>query len=113
ERADVIHHPLPAHARGAGVPQVVTLHDLAFERLPESFDRRFRAYAHRAHRRAALAADVVLCVSETTAADARKLWGVAPDRIVVAPLGPGQALPAPSGEPTHSERTHFLYVGDA
>jgi glycosyltransferase involved in cell wall biosynthesis len=108
ERADVIHHPLPAHVRGAGVPQVVTLHDLAFERLPECFfDRRFRAYAHWAHRRAALAADAVVCVSETTAADARELWGLEPGHVVMAPLGPGQALPR-----TSAERTHFLYVGD-
>jgi glycosyltransferase involved in cell wall biosynthesis len=107
-RADVIHHPLPAHARGPGVPQVVTLHDLAFERLPDCFDRRFRAYADRAHRRATLAADAVVCVSETTAADARELWGLGADRAVVAPLGPGQALSR-----TSAERTHFLYVGDA
>jgi glycosyltransferase involved in cell wall biosynthesis len=107
-RADVIHHPLPAHARGAGVPQVVTVMDLAYERLPGCFDRRFRAYAHRAHRRAALAADAVVCISETTAADARELWGLGADRVVVAQLGPGQALPQAS-----SERTHFLYVGDA
>jgi glycosyltransferase involved in cell wall biosynthesis len=107
-RADVIHHPLPAHARGAGVPQVVTVMDLAYERLPERFDRRFRAYAHRAHRRAAIAADAVVCISETTAADARELWGLGADRVVVAQLGAGQALPQAT-----SERTHFLYVGDA
>src|SRR5436305_977522 len=55
EHADLIHHPLPARAPRAGVPQVVTLTDLAYERLPECFDRRFRAYAHQAYRRAALA----------------------------------------------------------
>lgn len=29
-RADLIHHPLPALARGAGRAQVITVHDLAF-----------------------------------------------------------------------------------
>ena len=120
--AHVIHHPLPAIAppRGLrdipqGARQVVTVHDLAFERLPECFDRGFRTYAHFSHRAAARAADAVVCVSETTAADVRALWGVPDDRIVVARHGPGQdlALPAPSAAPHAPEQpTHFLYVGD-
>lgn len=108
--AELIHHPLPARSPGSGVPQVVTVVDLAFERLPERFDRWFRRYAHVAHRRAALAARVVICISETTAGDARELWQVPAERIVVAPLGPGQELgssPSPRPEPAH-----FLYVGD-
>ncbi|HEX5909870.1 MAG TPA: glycosyltransferase, partial [Thermoleophilaceae bacterium] len=28
--ADVVHHPLPAHSRRIAVPQVVTVHDVAF-----------------------------------------------------------------------------------
>jgi glycosyltransferase involved in cell wall biosynthesis len=53
----------------------------------------------------------LICVSETTAEDVRELWGVDPDRIVVARHGPGQPL-------THTREKladpeHFLYVGDA
>jgi glycosyltransferase involved in cell wall biosynthesis len=107
-RADVIHHPLPAHAVLTRTPQVITVHDLAFERLPDHFDPRFRAFARFAHRRAARSADVVVCVSETTASEARELWGISPGRIVVAPHGPGQRLPP---VPLRA-RTHFLYVGD-
>lgn len=107
--ADVVHHPLPAYARLSPVPQVITVHDLAFERLPDLFDRGFRSYAHHAHRAAARAAAAVICVSGTTAADVRELWGVAPQRIVVAPHGPGQLLERPPNEPP---REHFLYVGD-
>jgi alpha-1,3-rhamnosyl/mannosyltransferase len=51
----------------------------------------------------------VICVSEATAADARELWGVAADRIVVAHHGPGQQLPH---RPPAAEPTHLLYVGD-
>jgi alpha-1,3-rhamnosyl/mannosyltransferase len=51
----------------------------------------------------------VICVSETTAADVRSLWGVRPERIVVARHGPGQELPLVSRA---SEVKHFLYVGD-
>lgn len=105
-RADVIHHALPASAPGA-LPQVVTVHDLAFERLPAAFDPRFRAFARRAHRRAAHRAGAVVCPSRTTATDLAALWGVPRERIVVAPHGPGQEPPA------HRAGEHFLYVGDA
>jgi glycosyltransferase involved in cell wall biosynthesis len=105
--ADVIHHPLPARGRIAAPAQVVTVHDLSFERLPEDFDPRFRVYAHHAHRSAALAAGAVICPSRTTAAEVGALWGVPEKRIVIARHGPGQE---PSAPPTAPE--HFLYVGD-
>jgi glycosyltransferase involved in cell wall biosynthesis len=104
---DVLHHPLPALAARAACPQVVTLHDLAFERLPEHFSPAFRRWASRAHRRAARGADAVVCVSQTTRQDARARWGVDDARIVVAPHGPGQEL-----EVRRSGAEHFLYVGD-
>jgi glycosyltransferase involved in cell wall biosynthesis len=104
---DVIHHPLPAYGSRSPVPQVVTVLDLAYERLPECFDRGFRTYAGRTHRSAARAAPAVICISETTAADVVELWGIAPRRIVTARLGPGQGVAAAA-----TERTHLLYVGD-
>ena len=108
--ADLIHHPLPAMAPWAPVPQVITVLDLAFERLPDHFDRRYRIYAHHRHRAAARAARAVICISETTAADVSALWGVPAERVVVAPLGPGQMVRV-----NHSGQSpqHFLYVGDA
>lgn len=107
--ADVIHHPLPAVTRLPGRSAVVvTVHDLAFERMPGMFNARWRRYALLSHRAAARRADAVICVSATTASDVRHFWGIDPARIVVAPHGPGQPLVIPErGEPTH-----FLYVGD-
>lgn len=101
--ADVIHHPLPAWAP-TRTPQVVTVHDLAFEAVPACFNRRFRAYARRAHRFAAQRAAAVVTPSRATADDAHAFWGVS---ALVAPWGPGQAPPCDRGEPRH-----FLYVGD-
>ncbi|CAB4908627.1 unannotated protein [freshwater metagenome] len=93
-RVDVVHHPLPAVFRPrrstAGIAQVITVHDLAFELLPEAFDPRFARWASRTHRAAALRADAVVTVSRSTARDVRERWGVPVDRIVVAPHGPGQ-----------------------
>ena len=40
----------------------------------------------------------------------RELLGAPPERVVVAPHGPGQELPAARHE---GERRWFLYVGDA
>lgn len=121
--ADVVHHPLPAVFRPRratiGIAQVVTVHDIAFELLPEHFDPRFARWASRAHKAAALAAEAVVAVSRTTARDVRERWGVPADRIVVAPHGPGQwrardvrhgatarARAVPAGRP------YLLYVGD-
>jgi glycosyltransferase involved in cell wall biosynthesis len=107
--AVLVHHALPAAAAAPGMAaQVVTLHDLAFERLPQAFDPRFRAFARHVHRSAARRAAAVVCVSESTARDARALWAVPAERIVVAPHGPGQL------NGVASERAeHLLYVGDA
>lgn len=104
---DVIHHPLPAVAHTTNAAQVITVHDLAFERLPDRFARSYRTFAHFAHRHAARKADAVVCVSETTADDVREVWGV--QRVTVALHGPGQAFLAYTGS---RARRHFLYVGD-
>jgi glycosyltransferase involved in cell wall biosynthesis len=107
--AELIHHPLPARSPATRLPQVITVVDLAFERLPDCFDRSFRTYAHLAHRAAARAARAVICISETTASDVRELWAVPAERLIVASLGPGQQLAAVD----RPERPrHFLYVGD-
>ncbi len=104
--ADVLHHPLPAWSVRAPCPQVVTVHDLAFVRLPELFDRRYAAWAAWTHRRAARRADAVVCVSEATRRDLVELWGV--DGLV-AHHGPGQA---PAVPPPRTAARHYLYVGD-
>jgi glycosyltransferase involved in cell wall biosynthesis len=107
-RADVIHHPLPALAIKAPCPQVVTLHDLAFERLPEHFSAGFRRYASLTHRAAARGAQAVVAVSQTTRRDARARWGLDDAKIVVALHGPGQEPKLVAAV----RAEHFLYIGD-
>jgi glycosyltransferase involved in cell wall biosynthesis len=108
-RVDVVHHPLPAWMWRAPCSQAVTVHDLAFEHLPEGFGRIWRLLARRRHRAAARRAGVVICVSRAAAADAVGILGADPERVVVAPHGPGQALPSDGDGPAPR---HFLYVGD-
>src|SRR5205823_9394104 len=105
--ADVVHHPLPAWSP-LEVPQVVTVHDVAFASRPEDFDPLWRRLALRAHRRAVERAAAVVCVSEATARDAVAWLGPRPEQIGVAPHGPGQPLPQ---LPVRPEGV-FLYVGD-
>jgi glycosyltransferase involved in cell wall biosynthesis len=112
--ADLIHHPLPAFAHACALPQVITVHDLAFEILPERFDPAFRRVARLSHRAAARRAGAVVCVSRATARDVQERWGVEPQRIVVAPHGVGQDFGAsPPSDPGPREHNgYFLYVGD-
>jgi glycosyltransferase involved in cell wall biosynthesis len=118
--ADVIHHPLPALAHTASLPQAITVHDLAFEALPDKFDPAFRRIARLTHRAAALRAGAVICVSHTTARDVQTRWGVSSERILVAPHGPGQELghrpPSARHDPARGDPArrdgYFLYVGD-
>jgi glycosyltransferase involved in cell wall biosynthesis len=105
-RVDLIHHPLPTYVPPASVPQVLTVHDLAFLTLPRMFDRRFALWAGLAHRLAARRADLVICVSQATRAELRDHFRI---DAVVAHHGPGQAPPAP---PARLAARHFLYVGD-
>jgi glycosyltransferase involved in cell wall biosynthesis len=109
-RADVVHHPHPELSRGLAAAQVVTVHDVAFESRPEGYGRVWRRLAARRYERAVRRADAVVCVSESTAAEAVSLLGARRERFVVAHHGPGQSLPTVERrEPPE----HFLYVGDA
>ena len=108
--ADVVHHPLPVLSRTVAVPQVVTLHDVAFAAHPEGYGRAWRSLAARQYRRAVRRAAAVICVSESTAGEAVDVLGADRERIVVAYHGPGQSLPKVQ---RRDQPAHFLYVGDA
>ena len=106
-KADVLHHPLPAWSP-TKVPQVVTVHDVAFARHPDDFDPMWRRFALRSHRAAVAHAGAIVAVSDTTARDAIAWLRAPTERVVVAPHGPGQELEL--REPRTAE--HYLYVGD-
>jgi glycosyltransferase involved in cell wall biosynthesis len=105
--ADVLHHPLPAWSP-TKIPQVVTVHDVAFARHPDDFDPMWRRFALRSHRAAVQHADAIVAVSDTTARDAIAWLRAPAEQVVVAPHGPGQELEM--REPRAAE--HYLYVGD-
>jgi glycosyltransferase involved in cell wall biosynthesis len=92
---DVVWAPAPAPlAVSAGVPIVLTIHDLSFEHRPADYSRYERLW-HRAARprRLARRAARVIAVSEAVRAQAIEEWNLDPDRVVTVLSGPGR----PSG----------------
>jgi glycosyltransferase involved in cell wall biosynthesis len=87
-----VHYELPLRA---GLPTVVTVHDLTLLTHPEWHEASKVRYFGWAMRRAVAAADRVLCVSATTAADLAERLDVAADRVDVTPLGT-DLRPAPA-----------------
>lgn len=80
---------VPAHAIPFAWPgKVLTVvHDLAFERHPDAYSFSERAYLRLSTRWAVSRCKLLIAVSESTKADLMSLYGVAPDRIRVVPLG--------------------------
>jgi glycosyltransferase involved in cell wall biosynthesis len=86
-RDDVLH--VPGH-RGpplSAAPLVVTIHDLAVFRHPETFNRWTRTYSRTFLPRLARSATRVIAVSEFTAREAIELLGVEEERVRVIPHG--------------------------
>lgn len=106
--AHVLHAPncfLPLVRPCAGV---VTVHDLAFEALPDDFSRRTGAKFRWLTPRAARSAQRVICDSGFTRDDLCARYGVDPAKVRVIPLAPSLPLgdaPAPRGP-------YLLGVGD-
>jgi glycosyltransferase involved in cell wall biosynthesis len=86
-RAAVLHAPVNWSPWWSPCPTVVTIHDLAWERVPDAFPENFRRYARLFARRSVKRAARVIAVSESTANDVRELYGVSPERIRVVPNG--------------------------
>jgi glycosyltransferase involved in cell wall biosynthesis len=114
EKAAVYHGPhytLPGHLHH---PKVVTVHDLTFFDHPEWHEASKVAFFQAAIRRAAREADVVVCVSQTTARRLEALLEVAGE-IVVAEHGVDQSRfspGAPSVKELDSELRSWLGEGD-
>src|SRR2546425_9563895 len=69
----------------APCPVVTTIHDLAFEHLPETFNRRSWMQLRLTVRRTAHRAAHIITVSEYSRQDIGKTYQIAPEQIVVTP----------------------------
>jgi glycosyltransferase involved in cell wall biosynthesis len=95
-RPDVLF--VPAHAIPfAWLGKAVTVvHDLAYERHPDAYAAAERRYLQVTTRWATLRCPVLIAVSESTRSDLVSLYGVAPERVRVVPLGGGEAVDRPA-----------------
>ena len=84
---DVLHCPTFRGPLRAPAPVVVTVHDLAILRHPETFPAWHRAYGRVGLRSTVRAADAVVALSDFTKAEVEDLLGVSAPRIRVVPNG--------------------------
>ena len=98
ERPDLLF--VPAHVIPFAWPgKVLTVvHDLAFERHPEAYAFADRTYLQTTTRWAVARCRLLIAVSESTKDDLVELYGIAPDRVRVVPLG--MSPPSPSAAPS-------------
>jgi glycosyltransferase involved in cell wall biosynthesis len=84
-RQDLIYSPDFTAPPTIRTPRVVTVHDLAFEIVPERAPEGLRSYLSAVVPRAVRDAAAVVAVSETTRRDLIERMGVAPEKITVVP----------------------------
>ena len=84
---DLVHSPHPLIVPCRKGKQIVTLHDLFFLKHPEMVGGEVRRDYVALVREHVRRADGVLCVSEFTAAEARRLLAVPDEKIAVTPHG--------------------------
>jgi glycosyltransferase involved in cell wall biosynthesis len=70
----------------APCPVVATIHDLSFEHIPETFNRRSRVQLRLTVRSTARAAAHVIAPSEYTRRDLIETYGLDPERVTAIPL---------------------------
>lgn len=76
-------HEIPSGVRKAGIPSVVTMHDLAFKRFPHFypfFDRHIYDFKFRY---ACQHAERIVAISESTRNDVVEFYDIAPEKISV------------------------------
>lgn len=114
----LIHAPAYTAPFWAGVPVVLTIHDVSYARRPEWYPYRAGPVRRWFYRRSAHAANHILTDSEFSATEIIAAYGIARDRLTVAPLGVDAAAFAPADpglpvEPPPGVVAPFLlHVGD-
>jgi glycosyltransferase involved in cell wall biosynthesis len=100
-RLDVLHSPDFIAPRPGPWKSVITVHDLAFLRMPRILTSQSRRY-YGGVARAVREADAVIAVSHATASDLIELVGAAPEKISVVYEAPGTDLGPLPGEDAHT-----------
>lgn len=106
--AQIYHCPSPrAPLTGGLPPTVVTIHDLASFRYPETLTRWTRLYERATLRRVAHAADRIITPSADTASDVEQILEVSSEKIRIIPLAVDDLF---FRQPRKSEMPYAPYV---
>jgi glycosyltransferase involved in cell wall biosynthesis len=109
ERLDVLHCPtFRGPISPPPMPLVVTVHDLAVLRHPETFNQWTRRYSRSCVPRVARAASRIVAVSEFTKRELVELLGAPPGKVTVIPNGVAEVF-SPDGPA--AEGDYVLAVG--
>jgi glycosyltransferase involved in cell wall biosynthesis len=108
DRVDVLHCPSQRAPVRSSVPLVVTIHDLAVLRHPETFNRWTRAYSRTLLPRVVRAAAQVITVSDFTRRELAELLDVPEGKVRVIPNAVGPPF-EPDGKA--AEGDYVLAVG--
>jgi glycosyltransferase involved in cell wall biosynthesis len=108
DRVDVLHCPSQRAPVRSRTPLVVTIHDLAVLRHPETFNRWTREYSRAVLPRVVRAADRVIAVSEFTRRELLELLDAPDDKVRVIPNAVGPPF-GPDGKATEGD--YVLAVG--
>lgn len=96
-------------------PKVVTVYDLIHEKFPHFFAKNYDEILRKRKRRAILAADKVICISETVRSEVVETYNIPQERVVAIPLACGEIfrpLPEEDIPPEYLVKPPFiLYVG--
>src|SRR6267142_5948854 len=116
-RVSVIHAPAYTAPFWAGVPVVLTIHDVSYETHPEWYPYRRDWLRRSFYRRSARSAARVLTISAFSAAEIAGAYGIPRSRITVTPLGVHSAFGAgdpnvPADLPANVTEPFLLHVGD-
>ena len=115
-RLDVFHAPAYTAPLWGVHPQVVTIHDVSYERVPEWNAYKNDPVRRWFYRRGALAADRVITDSQFSRHEISAAYGISPIAIDVVPLAAADSFtPGTFDEsrvPAGVRRPYLLHVGD-
>ena len=111
ERPDVVFIPSHVLPLALGLKSVVTIHDVGHRREPGAYTRGARWYLEASTRYAARRATRLIAVSQSTADDLVRYYGVPGGRITVVHSGIGRQF-TPQSPLRVSDVTHRLGIGE-
>jgi glycosyltransferase involved in cell wall biosynthesis len=116
-RVDLIHAPAYTAPFWAGVPVVLTIHDVSYEVHPEWYPYRRDWLRRYFYRRSAASAARIVTVSAFSASEIAAAYGIERSRIAVAHLGVHATFAAgddnaPLDLPANVTQPYLLHVGD-